>query len=850
MERTSMSFRASDASPTSRPWILGPALGLVLALSAAWIPPARAQAPRAEGGEAPKTSLARYVPRQDLLSYLEFDGLDAHPDAWRASAAQKLLNDTKLGSLLEDLASQWIEAGQQTTPEHRRVKSADIIAGIKLAARRGFVLGVWGKDPTQLGTVYVVRGGDRPEFRRLLEFAAQPYQNPAGLVNPPPGPEPVQKAGRAIHEINKESIWWIEKGDLVLSNQPDVVLAVLDGKEPDATNHPLRTALLKAEDRVEPVAVGFLDLTMLPPLSPDLVRLGLDGVKRIEFACGFEGDALRTVLRAVAPAPRPGLLALLDQPTFDAGSLPPLPAGLTSFIVLSVDLPKSYDRVIELLKKADANGPDAVARAEDAIRQQFGFDLRKDLIAGLGPKLAFYEQAPAEGAGVEGNRAAQMIAGLSGITISAQIRDQAALTRAIEPLMTVVNQVLQGGPAGNLEFRKQEGARPSYILDLPAGLLPPPFATLFRPTIVVGKDQLIVGTSTDPAQKAANLSGTPKDHLWQPTGAFVPVVRRLPANLVYLRIADPRETMPAIIESLPVLAQTINAQIAQSQQMRGAGPGAPGVPGTPVLRIDVDKLPRADELIRLLFPSSTALVVDSQGASLIAREPIPGLTSPAVGGFLIASLVPATQSARAAARRSQCVNNLKQIGLANHNYHSVNNVLPMQAITDKDGKPLLSWRVAILPYLEQGELYNKFKLDEPWDSPNNKPLIKEMPQVYLCPDRRNPEPGTTTYRVFVGKGALFEEGEATGFQNVLDGTSNTIMVVESKDAVPWTKPDDLKFDMEAKPSLYGAASPHPGGFNTLFADGSVRFIKNSVSLQVFKALITRGSGEVVSSDAY
>ena len=213
-------------------------------------------------------------------------------------------------------------------------------------------------------------------------------------------------------------------------------------------------------------------------------------------------------------------------------------------------------------------------------------------------------------------------------------------------------------------------------------------------------------------------------------------------------------------------------------------------------------------------------------------------------------LLPATQSAREAARRSQCVNNLKQIGLANHNYHSANNMLPPPAITDKDGKPLLSWRVTILPYLDQQELYNKFKLDEPWDSPNNKSLIKEMPPVYLCPSRRNPEPGTTTYRVFVGKGALFQEGEGTGFQNVTDGTSNTVMVVESKDAVPWTKPDELMFDPEAKPSFQGAGSPHPGGFNTGFADGSVRFIKNSVSLQVWKALITRASGEVISSDSY
>ena len=107
------------------------------------------------------------------------------------------------------------------------------------------------------------------------------------------------------------------------------------------------------------------------------------------------------------------------------------------------------------------------------------------------------------------------------------------------------------------------------------------------------------------------------------------------------------------------------------------------------------------------------------------------------------------------------------------------------------------------------------------------------------------QPGTTTYRAFVGKGAFFEKDQDTGIANITDGTSNTIMVVEASEAVPWTKPDsDLPFDPEARPSLYGAGSPHPGGFNALFADGSVRFIKNSIDLHVFKALITRAGGEV------
>src|ERR1700731_3796855 len=107
----------------------------------------------------------------------------------------------------------------------------------------------------------------------------------------------------------------------------------------------------------------------------------------------------------------------------------------------------------------------------------------------------------------------------------------------------------------------------------------------------------------------------------------------------------------------------------------------------------------------------------------------------AIIGVLIALLLPAVQSAREAARRAQCTNNLKQIGLAFHNYHSANNAFPRAAITDKQGKPVLSWRVAILPYIEQQELYKKFKRDEPWDSPHNKALLKEVPTTYVCPSR-------------------------------------------------------------------------------------------------------------------
>jgi len=264
-----------------------------------------------------------------------------------------------------------------------------------------------------------------------------------------------------------------------------------------------------------------------------------------------------------------------------------------------------------------------------------------------------------------------------------------------------------------------------------------------------------------------------------------------------------------------------------------------------------DMVPKADELKRLLFPASFAIIVDASGARIVSRESFPSISSPAASGVMIGLLLPAVQAAREAARRAQCTNNLKQMALAMLNYESANNAFSKPAITDKDGKPLLSWRVAILPYIDQQELYNRFKLDEPWDSPHNKELIKEMPATYLCPSRANVEPGTTTYRVFVGPGALFEKGKETTLANITDGTSNTIMISESSESVPWTKPDaELTFDPAAKPSFFGAGSPHPGGFNAAMADGSVRFFKNTIDLNVLKALITRAGGEVVNRGAF
>jgi prepilin-type processing-associated H-X9-DG protein len=215
---------------------------------------------------------------------------------------------------------------------------------------------------------------------------------------------------------------------------------------------------------------------------------------------------------------------------------------------------------------------------------------------------------------------------------------------------------------------------------------------------------------------------------------------------------------------------------------------------------------------------------------------------------LVALLLPAVQAAREAARRAQCVNNLKQMGLAMHNYNSTYDVFPPPAIYDADGKPLLSWRVLLLPYLEQNELYQQFKLDEPWDSPHNKPLLAKMPNVFHCPSLPQPSHENTIYEVILGPGTLFDRPEGIPIREVTDGTSNTLLVVETREPSPWSQPTGVHY--QPGTPLEGLGSVHPGGFNALMADGAVRFIKHAVPANILEALATRNGGEVISADAY
>lgn len=195
--------------------------------------------------------------------------------------------------------------------------------------------------------------------------------------------------------------------------------------------------------------------------------------------------------------------------------------------------------------------------------------------------------------------------------------------------------------------------------------------------------------------------------------------------------------------------------------------------------------------------------------------------------------------------RPTAQNYLKQIGMALHNYHDTMNAFPT-TLVDKNGKPGLSWRVAILPYVEHDALYKQFKLDEPWDSPHNKALISQMPAVYAPP--RTSTNGYTFLRGFSGPNTWlppFAGGrpQGTRLTGITDGASNTILVAEAYDPVIWTKPDEMEFNPNKVPALGGVFS---SGVHVLFADGSVRRLRSGMDSKTLAGLITINGGEIVS----
>ena len=218
-------------------------------------------------------------------------------------------------------------------------------------------------------------------------------------------------------------------------------------------------------------------------------------------------------------------------------------------------------------------------------------------------------------------------------------------------------------------------------------------------------------------------------------------------------------------------------------------------------------------------------------------------------GLCIALFLPARDHPRTPAKRTLCSNNLKQLALALHNYHDAYGSFPPAYIADVQGRPMHSWRVLVLPFLEDGRVYDQYRFDEPWDGPNNRRLHAQINRVFRCPSDATSAAGMTNYVVVAGAGTVFPNEGCVRFDQITDALGDTLLVVEVHNSgIHWLEPRDLHVTQMAgtiNPAAgQGISSVHRGA-NVVFADDQTVFLPDTLPAGDLRGMLTIDGSETV-----
>ena len=319
----------------------------------------------------------------------------------------------------------------------------------------------------------------------------------------------------------------------------------------------------------------------------------------------------------------------------------------------------------------------------------------------------------------------------------------------------------------------------------------------------------------------------------------------LPGGLAPLRgeLADKWRHVEVSVDASPTALPQISLETSDAESAEIFATLWRDIPEAMTTLSDVDRIPKdVREHVRSLIDAFPAQV---EGNRVTLQFPVDEAQLDNLRSLAGETVDASMQSSR----RNKRGQRLKEMAVAMLNHESVKKTLPAAAIRDKEGRPLLSWRVTILPYMgeSEAELYKQFHLDEPWDSPHNRTLIAKMPAVYADPDPKLNElsgVGKTTYQVPVAPETIFHSDEGIVMRDITDGTSRTIMIVEvvPSQAVEWSKPEDWEVDIQNP--LAGVKRDDRSVFMIAGADGHVEAIPVNVDFKKFRGLLTRNGGEV------
>ena len=534
---------------------------------------------------------------------------------------------------------------------------------------------------------------------------------------------------------------------------------------------------------------------------------GLTGIESIASVSGLgETDHLTKTLVATTGEPR-GLLKLMSEKPLTPADLAGVPRDATWLVASRLDLAAAYHQVVDMVAEFNPRAKEQIETELERAKDEIGFHPITDLVEALGDTLMLYS-SPGEGG---------MLAGATAVL---SVRSSDKLAKVNEVLLREIRR--EGGDEGPSAHTFTFNGQTVHVMDL-GGFMP------LAPSWCLTEKQLVIGLY--PQAVKAYLSRKSGSGSLADVPDVAALLKHKPVSVMY---QDTPELIRTIYPYLQVFAPMA------IHEMRKAG-----------MKVDASLLPSGASIYPHLRPTVSMVTRREDGIYSETRQSLPGAGGmTTMAPVAMALLLPAVARAREAARDAQSKNNLRQIGLAMHIFHDTHGALPAPANYDADGKALLSWRVHVLPFIEQNELYKKFKLDEPWDSKHNKELIKEMPAIYKVVGGVKVDDGKTCYLVPTGDDTAFPKGEAgstkgIGFGSITDGTSNTIMVVEAAPdkAVPWTKPEDWEFDPD-KPNK-GLVGHRSNVFLAALCDASVRPIRKSIDDDVLKKLFMRADGMVV-----
>lgn len=615
-------------------------------------------------------------------------------------------------------------------------------------------------------------------------------------------------------------------------------------------------ANIKKQLKVErPAMLHFLNLQQIRVMAQSALAvqginvfgpLGLNNVMHYASVSGLEGEGSISRTQIATKSKPSGILALMGDKPLQASDLARIPKDATIAAAARIDADRVFNEIQSTVAKIDRRAGEEMRRELAEMEKHLGLSISGDILKSLGDVWTL-SSAPSEGGIL-----------ITGLTLTVSVKDRAKLVAVHDKLVASARSAdaaaRQGLPPGarrrgveiaDFDFHGQKIFFANFIGEevpfAPAWcitdseLIVAPFPQMIKARLSRGSASGSLADVPDVA-KALRSSTPPTGIVYQDTATIFRTVYPFVHMLASFACGElQREGIDIDVSLLPSAAAIEKHLRVGVTMIHSANDG--------VYLTSTDSLPIATAALPMALGPAMFFTMARSRVVHVKMEEARAIRDVARATEHVAAVVNP-----AAAARQQSVNNLRMIGLALHNFHETHKRLPRADGFNANGRAGLSWRVQILPFLEEDTLFREFRQDEPWDSEHNKKLIEKMPAVFKVPGSKKQADFKTNYVTVRGKDTMFPAGGSTRIRDVKDGLSKTAMVVEADDdhAVIWTKPDD--FEPNDEDPIAGLVGLRDASVLACFGDGSTHVLPKTLPKETIRALFTRNGGETFHLD--